>query len=128
VYPAETVIEANRKDARKTTGMGLITRVRSMVARMRPAIEGGLMLFAGDTELCMRPVLAITKRNQCERSSCSGGLLSGQCSLEGLLRVSDEMLIAHRVDKDAGTILRIMLKFREHIEVPAVCAEKYIAG
>src|SRR6185437_3790315 len=61
------------------------------------------------------------------RSAGGGCLLFGQCLLEGLLSVSDEMLIACRVNKDAGAILRISLKFREHIEITAVCAKKNIA-
>src|SRR6202044_3191991 len=62
------------------------------------------------------------------RSTCSGGLLFGQCLLESLLSVSDEILIACRVDKHTGAILPIVLQFREHIEVPAVCAKKYVTG
>jgi len=39
----------------------------------------------------------------------SGGLLSGQRLLESLLSISDEILIACRVDKDMRAILRIVL-------------------
>ena len=58
----------------------------------------------------------------------SGGLLFGQRLLEGLLSISDKILIACRVDKDTGAILRIVLQFREQIEIPAVRSKKYVTG
>ena len=58
----------------------------------------------------------------------SGDPLFGQCLLESLLRVSNEVFIASGVDKDTGTILPIALQFCEHIEVPTVRSKKYIAG
>ena len=56
------------------------------------------------------------------------GFLFAECLLESLLGVSDERLIAIRVDKNTGTILRIALQFGEHVEVPAMGSQKYIAG
>ena len=68
------------------------------------------------------------KQNQCARSTYSGGLLFGQRVLEGLLSVSDEILIACRVNEDARAILWIALQFREYIEIPTVRSKKYVAG
>jgi len=59
---------------------------------------------------------------------CSGGLLFGQCLLEGLLSVSDEILVACGVDEDTRAIVWIALQFCEHIEVARVRAKKNIAG
>ena len=59
---------------------------------------------------------------------CSGSLLFVQCPHESFLSLGDEILIASRIDKDTGTILWIVLQLREHMEVPTVGAEKYVAG
>ena len=56
------------------------------------------------------------------------GFLFAQCLLESLLSVSDKLLITIRVDKNTGTILRIALQFGEHVEVPAMGSQKYVAG
>ena len=58
----------------------------------------------------------------------SDGLLFPQRLLESLLSSSDELLITIRVDKNTGTILGIALQFREHVEVPAMGSQKYVAG
>ena len=56
------------------------------------------------------------------------GFLFAECLLESFLSVSDKLLIAFRVDKNMGTILRIALQFGEHVEVPAMGSQKYVAG
>ena len=56
------------------------------------------------------------------------GLLFAECLLESLLSVSDKLLITIRVDKNMGTILGIALQFGEHVEVPAMGSQKYVAG
>ena len=57
----------------------------------------------------------------------SDGLLFPQFLLESLLSASDELLITIRVDKNTGTILRIVLQFREHVEVSTMRPQKYVA-
>ena len=42
--------------------------------------------------------------------------------------MSDERFITIRVDKHTGTILRIALPLGEHVEVPAMGSQKYVAG
>ncbi len=58
----------------------------------------------------------------------SHGLLFVQCLFEILLRASDEIFIARRVDEDARSILRIAFQFREQIEKSAMGTEKNVAG
>ena len=57
-----------------------------------------------------------------------GGFLFAECLLESLLSVSDELPITLRVDKNMGTIWRIALQFGEHVEVPTMGSQKYVAG
>ena len=57
-----------------------------------------------------------------------GGFLFAECLLESLLSGSDKLLITIRVDKHIGTIVRITLQFSEHVKVPAMGSQKYVAG
>src|ERR1700722_13111983 len=54
------------------------------------------------------------------------GFLFIKCLPESLLSTIDKLLTTSRVDKNTGTSLRILLKFGEHVEVPAMGSQKYI--